>query len=234
MVTILVLNQKIHTKVDNCSLGCWHYSCASNTALSHRHISSAAWQKVGSYFWEWRTIFLTLLGPEGVNTHPTDVYAMLEMQPSPELTLLSLCPVRMQFSCEIVTISDITQWYFATHPFLVPLPFFRILEWKLLFVKGSCRVQWFHRHDMKHAGLSPPASDPAQIKPSGPAAHHRQDWAWSSAGNVHGESSETLTERGVLALRCWHLVLEWVMCWDVCQPPRPPWEGSSISNFSVS
>lgn len=72
MVTVLALSQEIHTKVDKCSLGYWHYNCVSHTALSHRHISFAVWQKSESYFWDWKTIFLTLLGPGGVNMCPTD------------------------------------------------------------------------------------------------------------------------------------------------------------------
>lgn len=72
MVTVLVLSQEIHTKADKCSLGSWHYNWVSNTALSQRDTSSAVWQKVGSYFWDWRIIFLPLLGPEGLNTHPAD------------------------------------------------------------------------------------------------------------------------------------------------------------------
>jgi len=90
--------------------------------------------------------------------------------------------------------------------------------------------------------LSPPANERDHINPPGLAAHHgsigpaRQGWVWSivSAGNVQRECSETLTVRRVLALRCWHLVLEWVMCWDACQSPRPSQDGCSISNFSVS
>lgn len=62
---------------------------------------------------------------------------------------------------------------------------------------------------MKCVGLSPPANKPDQIKPPGLAGHHgsigpsRQGQASSvvHAGNVHGECSETVTVRGVLALR---------------------------------
>lgn len=44
----------------------------------------------------------------------------------------------MQLHCEIMKISDITQWYFANHgdftqSFLILLPFFWIFESKLLF-----------------------------------------------------------------------------------------------------
>lgn len=44
----------------------------------------------------------------------------------------------MQLRCELMKISDITEWYFAnrgdfTQSFLIPLPFFRIFEWELLF-----------------------------------------------------------------------------------------------------
>lgn len=87
--------------------------------------------KSGERFLRLKNYFLTSAGPWRTKHTSCRLYMHCRKCSHHQscLTLLSLGPIMMQFCCEIMTISDIAQWYFTshgnfTHPFLTPLTFF--------------------------------------------------------------------------------------------------------------